>query len=231
MGSHVSDIACALYRISLVTHIRVSWLCIYCITESIWNLPFAVAVLEFSPGLFVSMSIKLSFVTVDVFTDVRFAGNPLAIVNVPKNITLTQDQKQKVAREFNLSETVFLHEDLGGLESRRADIFITTAEIPFGGTVSCFICASGHTNPSIYFEAYMNRPSHHWYPLLHGLTAPQRLTPASLTYKGRAYPLQLRLHRHSHCLRQYSAQCAHPFQTNFPRGAYRQPIISCYLPR
>ena len=128
------------------------------------------------------MSTKLSFVTVDVFTDVRFAGNPLAIVNVPQNVSLTQDQKQKVAREFNLSETVFLHEDLGSSEGRRADIFITIAEIPFAGTASRSIPASTRIKPSIYQETYVNRPPHHWYTLLYGLTAPQRLTPTQTSY-------------------------------------------------
>ncbi|MCJ1247641.1 hypothetical protein MMC30_004856 [Trapelia coarctata] len=84
------------------------------------------------------MSPKLFFATVDVFTCVRFAGNPLAIVNVPSNVSLTQDQKQKIAREFNYSETVFLHEDTGTADGRRIDIFTTTDELPFAGMVSQF---------------------------------------------------------------------------------------------
>ncbi|MCJ1407267.1 hypothetical protein MMC19_001338 [Ptychographa xylographoides] len=79
------------------------------------------------------MSTRLSFVTVDVFTSVRFGGNPLAIVDVPKRISLSQEQKQIVAREFNFSETVFLHETDGLYEGRKLDIFTTTAELPFAG--------------------------------------------------------------------------------------------------
>ena len=56
------------------------------------------------------MTTQLSFVTLDVFTQTRYTGNPLAIVKVPQAITLSQTQKQRIAREFNLSETVFLHE-------------------------------------------------------------------------------------------------------------------------
>lgn len=71
------------------------------------------------------------FTTVDVFTDTRYEGNPLAIVQIPKGSSITQEQKLKIAKEFNLSETIFLHEDDGDKEGRRADIFTSVAEIPF----------------------------------------------------------------------------------------------------
>jgi PhzF family phenazine biosynthesis protein len=78
---------------------------------------------------------KLQFVTTDVFTKTAYEGNPLGLVRLPKSQKLTQDQKQKIAFEFNLSETVILHESE---ESYRTsewtfDIFITTSEIPFAG--------------------------------------------------------------------------------------------------
>ncbi|KDR79244.1 hypothetical protein GALMADRAFT_243157 [Galerina marginata CBS 339.88] len=76
---------------------------------------------------------KLNFTTLDVFTATRFLGNPLAIVRVPKdNPTLSQSQKQTIAREFNLSETVFLHEGNPD-EPITIDIFMTNAELPFAG--------------------------------------------------------------------------------------------------
>ena len=55
---------------------------------------------------------RLEFVTVDVFTTAPYLGNPLAIVTVPAALkdTLKQVQKQLIAREFNLSETVFVHQ-------------------------------------------------------------------------------------------------------------------------
>lgn len=82
---------------------------------------------------------ELSFLTLDVFTKEPYAGNPLALVLVPASLssTLSQSQKQKIAREFNLSETAFLHlhsED--GDESDttwRVDIFLVDAEVPFAG--------------------------------------------------------------------------------------------------
>ena len=79
------------------------------------------------------MTITLSFTTVDVFTDVCFTGNPLAIVNIPQKISLSQETKQKIAREFNFSETVFLHEDDGTGKARKVDIFTVNGELPFAG--------------------------------------------------------------------------------------------------
>lgn len=82
------------------------------------------------------MSNQLSFVTLDVFTDTRYTGNPLAIIKVPQTTTLSQTQKQRIAREFNLSETVFLHEQTDEEQSQslaRIDIFTSYAEIPFAG--------------------------------------------------------------------------------------------------
>lgn len=76
---------------------------------------------------------SLRFATMDVFTNWRFVGNPLAIVEVPKGAVLTQPEKQAIAREFNFSETVFLHEDDGSPDGRRFDIFTITEELNFAG--------------------------------------------------------------------------------------------------
>ncbi|OBR03355.1 Phenazine biosynthesis PhzC/PhzF protein [Colletotrichum higginsianum IMI 349063] len=57
---------------------------------------------------------QLDFVTLDVFTKTPYKGNPLAIVHLPPptatSPALTQEQKQAIAQEFNLSETVFVHD-------------------------------------------------------------------------------------------------------------------------
>ncbi|KAK5044798.1 hypothetical protein LTR84_010454 [Exophiala bonariae] len=82
------------------------------------------------------MANQLSFLTLDVFTNTRYTGNPLAIVKVPRTVTLSQTQKQRIAREFNLSETVILHEQTEDDEANgvaRIDIFTSYAEIPFAG--------------------------------------------------------------------------------------------------
>ncbi|EXJ84227.1 hypothetical protein A1O3_04894 [Capronia epimyces CBS 606.96] len=79
---------------------------------------------------------QLSYVTLDVFTSTRYTGNPLAIIRVPQHVVLSQSQKQRIAREFNLSESVFLHEQMQHDrhdQSVRIDIFTAYAEVPFAG--------------------------------------------------------------------------------------------------
>lgn len=79
---------------------------------------------------------KLTFTTIDVFTRTRYEGNPLALVHVPASHddSLTQTKKQKIAREFNLSETVFLHQPGSSAdEPTKIDIFTPDAELPFAG--------------------------------------------------------------------------------------------------
>jgi len=86
----------------------------------------------------------LDFVTVDVFTTQRYHGNPLAVVLVPVALGegLPKEAKQRIAREFNFSETVFLHvpdspsTNMSVDEQKspcRADIFTTETELPFAG--------------------------------------------------------------------------------------------------
>ncbi|MGL4494689.1 MAG: PhzF family phenazine biosynthesis protein [Beijerinckiaceae bacterium] len=74
---------------------------------------------------------KRRFFTLDVFTAQRFAGNPLAVVLDGEK--LTDAAMQAVAREFNLSETVFVMPPADAL--RRADvrIFTPARELPFAG--------------------------------------------------------------------------------------------------
>ena len=79
----------------------------------------------------------LRFITLDVFTDTAYEGNPLAVINVPSALrtSLTTERKQRIAREFNLSETVFLHERRKSDPQNEwmIDIFTTTAELSFAG--------------------------------------------------------------------------------------------------
>jgi PhzF family phenazine biosynthesis protein len=84
---------------------------------------------------------KLDFSTVDVFTPPsahlatsRYSdGNPLAIVRLAPHVNLTHEQKQLIAREFNYSETVFLHEPPLEENCWKLDIFTTFRELPFAG--------------------------------------------------------------------------------------------------
>ena len=82
------------------------------------------------------MASRLAFSTLDVFTQTPYTGNPLAVVQVPSRVAVTQEQKQLIAREFNLSETVFLHEQTEDDRAKslvRVDIFTSYYEIPFAG--------------------------------------------------------------------------------------------------
>ncbi len=81
----------------------------------------------------------LTFHTCDVFTNRAFAGNPLAIVLGADD--LTPAQMLVLAREFNLSETIFVQRPANPAHTARVRIFFPTAEIPFAGhpTIGCAI--------------------------------------------------------------------------------------------
>lgn len=74
---------------------------------------------------------QLPFATLDVFTGTRFAGNPLAVVRDAD--ALSDEQMQAIAREFNLSETVFVLTPERPPHSARVRIFTPTSELPFAG--------------------------------------------------------------------------------------------------
>ncbi len=71
------------------------------------------------------------FVTVDVFTERRFGGNPLAVF--PDARGLTTEQMQALAAEFNLSETTFVLPPDNPQHHARVRIFTTRTELPFAG--------------------------------------------------------------------------------------------------
>ena len=72
----------------------------------------------------------LRYVIADVFTDTPLAGNPVAVFTDGRDVEA--DRMQKLAREMNLSETVFvLPPESGG--HARIRIFTPVVEIPFAG--------------------------------------------------------------------------------------------------
>lgn len=86
------------------------------------------------------------FIQLDVFTQEPFAGNPLAVF--PEAEGLTDDEMMKIAREMNLSETVFVLTPDSNQQTanskqqeatqspsvlRRLRIFTPVREIPFAG--------------------------------------------------------------------------------------------------
>ncbi len=71
------------------------------------------------------------FLQLDVFTDHAFSGNPLAVF--PEAEGLSDEVMLKIAREMNLSETVFVLNSDKADVLRRLRIFTPTREIPFAG--------------------------------------------------------------------------------------------------
>jgi trans-2,3-dihydro-3-hydroxyanthranilate isomerase len=72
-----------------------------------------------------------TFHTLDVFTRTRLAGNPLAVVLDADG--LDAPSMQAIAREFNLSETVFVLPPRNAVNTARLRIFTPAAELPFAG--------------------------------------------------------------------------------------------------
>jgi len=74
---------------------------------------------------------KVRFITVDVFTDRKFGGNPLAVV--PDAAALSGAQMQAIAAEFNLAETTFVLPPRNSSHTAEVRIFTPRAELPFAG--------------------------------------------------------------------------------------------------
>ena len=71
------------------------------------------------------------FVTLDVFTDRRFGGNPLAVFADAQG--LDTSTMQALASEFNLSETTFVLPPIDARHTAQVRIFTPSAEIGFAG--------------------------------------------------------------------------------------------------
>jgi trans-2,3-dihydro-3-hydroxyanthranilate isomerase len=74
---------------------------------------------------------KRRLYTLDVFTTKRFAGNPLAVVTDGDGLSTAK--MQTIAREMNLSETVFIQKPTNNRALARLRIFTTTRELPLAG--------------------------------------------------------------------------------------------------
>jgi trans-2,3-dihydro-3-hydroxyanthranilate isomerase len=74
---------------------------------------------------------RLQFYHADVFTDEPFGGNPVAVF--PDADGLTDVELQQIAREMNLSETVFVFPPTDNAAVVKMRIFTPTQEIPFAG--------------------------------------------------------------------------------------------------
>lgn len=74
---------------------------------------------------------QISYETVDVFTERRFGGNPLAVIADAR--VLTPEDMGRIAREFNYSESTFVLPPQDAANTARVRIFTPAAEIPFAG--------------------------------------------------------------------------------------------------
>src|SRR5260370_42317345 len=91
------------------------------------------------------------YITVDVFTDRAFGGNPLAVVLDAGGLSTAQ--MQAIASEFNYSETTFVLPPRGAHDAR-VRIFTVSNEIPFAGhpnVGTAFVLATQASKPPARF--------------------------------------------------------------------------------
>jgi trans-2,3-dihydro-3-hydroxyanthranilate isomerase len=74
---------------------------------------------------------RYRFVQADVFSEVIFGGNPVAVF--PEAEGLSSDEMQQIAREMNLSETVFVLPPTDQKADVRLRFFTPSTELPFAG--------------------------------------------------------------------------------------------------
>ena len=91
------------------------------------------------------------FATLDVFTESRLAGNPLAVVLEPEG--LDTPAMQKIAREFNLSETVFVFPPADAIDLVASDASghfrVRTPKLPIS------INGAGDAIAALFFAHYL----------------------------------------------------------------------------
>ena len=95
---------------------------------------------------------SLTYVIVDVFTDTPLQGNQLAVFE--DGSALSDDQMQRLAREMNYSETVFLLPAEDGGDARMR-IFTPAAELAFAGHPvlgAAFVAAAARQLTSLQLE-------------------------------------------------------------------------------
>lgn len=75
--------------------------------------------------------VALHYNIYDVFTETKMAGNPLAVMYEADD--LDQGTMQAIAREMNLSETVFINRSSNPAHAASLRIFTPSGELPFAG--------------------------------------------------------------------------------------------------
>jgi PhzF family phenazine biosynthesis protein len=97
------------------------------------------------------------FAEVDVFSDVAYTGNPVAVVLDAAG--LTTEQMQAVARWMNLSETTFVLDPTDPDADYQVRIFTPGLELPFAGHPTLGTCHAwiAHTSQSEAKEAFVQQ--------------------------------------------------------------------------
>ena len=93
------------------------------------------------------------YITVDVFTDRAFGGNPLAVVLDAGGLSTAQ--MQAIASEFNYAETTFVLPPRDSAHDAQVRIFTVYTELPFAGhpnVGTAFVLASQAAKPPARLE-------------------------------------------------------------------------------
>jgi trans-2,3-dihydro-3-hydroxyanthranilate isomerase len=92
------------------------------------------------------------YITVDVFTDRAFGGNPLAVVLDAGGLSTAH--MQAIATEFNYSETTFVLPPRDAAHDAQVRIFTVNSELPFAGhpnVGTAFVLATQAKKPPARF--------------------------------------------------------------------------------
>ena len=92
------------------------------------------------------------YITVDVFTDRAFGGNPLAVVLDAGRLSTVQ--MQAIATEFNYAETTFVLPPRDSANDAQVRIFTPNSEVPFAGhpnVGTAFVLATQAPKPPVRF--------------------------------------------------------------------------------
>ncbi|KAF8993393.1 Diaminopimelate epimerase-like protein [Hymenopellis radicata] len=152
---------------------------------------------------------KLEYTTLDVFTQEKLCGNQLAIVRVPAALRdqLSEEQKQKIATEFNFPEIVFLHEATADDEVVDYDIFTVKARIAFAG------------HPTIGAAVYVMKHARASFPSLKSIRTLAGVVPiafdASTSIASVSVPHNIHIH---------ATRLPHPIPS--PNGPATVPLVS-----
>ena len=92
------------------------------------------------------MPTRYGYLTVDVFTERAFSGNPVAVILDAKG--LSTDEMHRVAAEFNYSESTFVLPPDDPSHTARVRIFTPKDEIPFAGHPNVGTASRSRTLPS-----------------------------------------------------------------------------------